>query len=93
MPPVYSGALQPKKKHELQEIAAALGLIDSGSKDEVQNRIKKYLDANASELQDDPKFGGLLGRRKRSLAPQSNPAPPATLLPRCVSIRHVYSGY
>ena len=66
---VYSGALQPKKKSELQEIAAALRLSELGTKDELQARIKRHLDAHQDALEDDPTFTGLLGRRKRSVQP------------------------
>ena len=63
MPSVYSGALQPKKKSELQAIAEALSLATTGTKDDLQTRIKDYLDAN--DLSDDPQFGGLyVGKRK-----------------------------
>lgn len=63
MPPVYSGALQPKKKGELQVIADALSLATTGTKDDIQTRIKEHLDAH--DLSDDPQFGGLyVGKRK-----------------------------
>lgn len=76
MPKEYSGALQPKKKLELQEIASALRISDQGTKDELSIRIKKHLDANQATLEEDPAFVGLFGRRKRSLQPQPQPQPP-----------------
>lgn len=63
MAPVYSGALQPKKKVELQEIAGALHLTTTGTKDDLQARIKDHL--AAYDLSDDPQFSGLyVGNRK-----------------------------
>jgi hypothetical protein len=72
--PAYSGALQPKKKSELQEIANALRLSDQGTKEEIQIRIKRHLDNHQSTLEDEPMFTGLFGRRKRSVQPQPPPA-------------------
>ncbi|KAJ6504826.1 hypothetical protein C8R47DRAFT_1316225 [Mycena vitilis] len=67
----FSGTLQPKKKSELVEIANALDLDSSGTKDDLHSRIKKHLDNNQAELEDDPDFAGLFGRRKRSVQPVS----------------------
>lgn len=73
MAPIFSGTLPPKKKYELQEIAAALRLSDQGTKDEIHTRIKKHLDKNQATLEDDPTFAGLFGRRRRSVQPPSVP--------------------
>ena len=63
MAPIYSGALQPKKKVELQEIAGALQLTTTGTKDDLQARIKDHL--AAYDLSDVPQFSGLyVGNRK-----------------------------
>ncbi|KAK7030612.1 SAP domain-containing protein [Favolaschia claudopus] len=69
MSTTFSGALQPKKKSELQQIANALDIDSTGTKDDLQTRLKKHLDKNRSELEDDPVFAGLYGRRKRSVPP------------------------
>ncbi|KAJ7743171.1 hypothetical protein B0H16DRAFT_1562105 [Mycena metata] len=71
MSTVFSGALQPKKKSELQQLATALDIDSNGTKDDLQTRIKKHLDNNQAELEDDPVFAGLFGRRKRSVQPTS----------------------
>jgi len=70
---VFSGALPPKKKYELQEIAAELGLNDGGTKDELVARLKKHLDVNQDTLEDNPSFTGLYTRRKKSVQPQMAP--------------------
>ncbi|KAJ7180441.1 hypothetical protein C8R46DRAFT_1069453 [Mycena filopes] len=67
--PTFSGALASKKKTELQGIADALDIDSTGTKDDLQTRIKKHLDNNQAELEDDPVFAGLFGRRKRSVQP------------------------
>ncbi|KAJ6581267.1 hypothetical protein B0H19DRAFT_1114522 [Mycena capillaripes] len=70
--PTFSGALQPKKKSELQQLADALNIDTAGTKDDLQSRIKKHLDNNQAELEDDPIFAGLFGRRKRSVQPPAS---------------------
>ncbi|KAF9238390.1 hypothetical protein BU15DRAFT_47731 [Melanogaster broomeanus] len=74
-PVTYSGALQPKKKADLQEIAIALHISDFGTKEDLQNRIKKHLEQNQSLLEDNPVFSGLFFRRKRSVQPHAVQAP------------------
>ncbi|KAJ7074913.1 hypothetical protein B0H15DRAFT_47568 [Mycena belliarum] len=65
----FSGSLPSKKKSELQQLAAALDIDATGTKDDLQSRIKKHLDNNQAELEEDPEFAGLFGRRKRSVQP------------------------
>ncbi|KAG6916540.1 hypothetical protein DXG01_006423 [Tephrocybe rancida] len=81
-PQVFTGALMPKKKQELQEIASALKIGDQGTKDDIMNRIKRHLENNP-DLEEDPSFVGLFGkRRKGSVQPQ---APPLQSLPKPTS--------
>ncbi|KAJ7623415.1 hypothetical protein FB45DRAFT_925593 [Roridomyces roridus] len=72
----WAGALQPKKKAELQQLAVTLRLSQEGTKDELTARIKTHLDRNQDSLQDDPVYSGLYGRKKRtaSVQPQSPPS-------------------
>nr|GAT55075.1 predicted protein [Mycena chlorophos] len=67
---VFSGSLAAKRKQDLQAIASALTLESSGTKEDLQTRIKGHLDKNP-DLEDDPTFSGLFGRRKRSVPPVS----------------------
>ncbi|EJD05244.1 uncharacterized protein FOMMEDRAFT_18850 [Fomitiporia mediterranea MF3/22] len=73
MSTIFSGSLQVKKKGDLQEIAQALGIDDRGTREVLQERIKKHLDDNSGELEGDPAFAGLYttrgGRRQRSVQP------------------------
>ncbi|KAL5479073.1 hypothetical protein ACEPAI_2361 [Sanghuangporus weigelae] len=78
MSPTYSGSLQVKKKGELKDICQSLGINDAGTREELQQRIKKHLDDHSAELENDPTFSGLYttrsARRQRSLQP-SNVSP------------------
>lgn len=65
MSATWSGALQPKKKEELQEIAAALDLDSNGTKYDILERIKTHLAAYQQHSQD-PRFAGLYSKRKPS---------------------------
>lgn len=69
---VYSGALQPKKKSELQEIAEALDLSTSGTKDDIQTRIKEHLDAY--DLSESAQFAGLYVGKRRTRKEEAAPA-------------------
>ena len=73
----FTGSLQPKKKADLQEIATALQISDTGTKEELQNRIKEHLDKNQFKLEENPAFSGLYGRirRKRGLSAQPQTQP------------------
>ncbi|KAH7100440.1 hypothetical protein BKA62DRAFT_245275 [Auriculariales sp. MPI-PUGE-AT-0066] len=62
----YSGTLKSKKKSDLQGIASSLAISSAGTKDELETRIKGYLDTHETKLMDDPTYSGLYGRKKRS---------------------------
>lgn len=69
MPPTFSGSLLAKKKGDLQTIAQEMYVSDEGTREELQRRIKEYLDENP-ELENDARFAGLYTRkRQRSLQP------------------------
>ncbi|KAF9489877.1 hypothetical protein BDN71DRAFT_1455387 [Pleurotus eryngii] len=76
MPPIqiYSGSLQPKKKAELQEIAIALDISDTGTNYELQQRIKKHLDDNP-DLEEQDEFRGLYGRNRRGRSSRGSVQP------------------
>lgn len=80
MSTAYSGSLQIKKKAELQEIAQALAIPDAGTREDLQQRIKKHLEDYSTNLEGDPVFAGLYTtrRRQRSLQPSSGPQPQPT---------------
>ncbi|KAJ3796481.1 hypothetical protein GGU11DRAFT_809753 [Lentinula aff. detonsa] len=65
MAPVFTGSLPTKKKGDLQSLASALNISTEGTKEELQTRIKKYLDRNQAELEEDPHFSGLFDRRRK----------------------------
>jgi hypothetical protein len=69
---VYSGPLQPKKKHELQEIADALGLSSVGStKEDLLKLIKTHLEKNEPVYMTNPQYSGLYPRRKKTVIDQN----------------------
>ncbi|KIL56482.1 hypothetical protein M378DRAFT_89238 [Amanita muscaria Koide BX008] len=68
-PIAFAGGLQQKKKSELQELAVALKISDQGTRESLHTRIKEYLDDNQATLEDNPRFAGLYGRRRRSAQP------------------------
>ncbi|KAG8857848.1 hypothetical protein FRB96_005567 [Tulasnella sp. 330] len=69
----YSGALAPKKKQDLQELANELGIDSSGTKDELQERIKRHL-ADNQELSQDTRFAGLYSRKRAARAVSRQPS-------------------
>ncbi|KAL0577177.1 hypothetical protein V5O48_004816 [Marasmius crinis-equi] len=83
MPPTtYTGSLQSKKKSELQSLASDLRLSDDGTREELQQRIKKHLDAKQSKLEEDARFVGLYGRRRKGSAqPEKRSEPIAESTP------------
>ncbi|KAG1731430.1 hypothetical protein EDB19DRAFT_1912547 [Suillus lakei] len=65
----FSGTIPSKKKADLQAIAVALHISDSGTKEDLQGRIKRHLEQHQSKYEDDPTFSGLYGKKKKSVQP------------------------
>jgi SAP domain-containing new25 len=85
-PIAFAGALAPKKKSELQDIALALRISDQGTKEDIQTRIKKHLDNNPN-LEEDSRFSGLYGRKRRgSVQPQPQPNTYGFVFYSCICI-------
>jgi len=61
----FSGALSmSRRKEELEELAAALALSDSGKKEELLERISNYFEEHP-EVKTSPRFEGLFNPRPR----------------------------
>lgn len=60
----FTGSLSSKNRPDLQEIAGALGLPETGTKEVLTQSIKGHFDANPS-LRDSPRFSGLFNRASR----------------------------
>lgn len=68
----FAGALAPKKKGELQEIAEKMALDTTGTKDEITSRISKYMDEHEAHLSDNPMFAGLVAHRRKITRKDTN---------------------
>lgn len=68
----FSGALAPKKKSELQEIAEKMALDTTGTKDELTSRINKYMDEHEAHLSANPMFSGLLAHKRKPTRKDTN---------------------
>ncbi|KAG8753479.1 hypothetical protein FRC14_006007 [Serendipita sp. 396] len=66
----YSGPLPAKKKSDLQEIAEKLSIDSSGTKDDLQTKIKAHLDSH--DLSEDPTFSGLYPAKKKMMRKESS---------------------
>jgi hypothetical protein len=65
---VFTGPLnKTRRKEELEDIAAALALPDSGKKDEILERISRHFEEHP-DLKTTPRFEGLFGMRPRKRA-------------------------
>ncbi|KAG1894447.1 uncharacterized protein F5891DRAFT_728894 [Suillus fuscotomentosus] len=68
-PITFSGTIPSKKKADLQAIAVALNISDTGTREDLQGRIKRHLEQHQSKYEDDPTFSGLYGKKKKSVQP------------------------
>ncbi|KAG2145497.1 uncharacterized protein EDB93DRAFT_1151357 [Suillus bovinus] len=66
-PIAFSGTIPSKKKADLQAIAVALNISDTGTREDLQGRIKRHLEQHQSQYEDDPTFSGLYGKKKKSI--------------------------
>ncbi|KDQ54484.1 hypothetical protein JAAARDRAFT_135495 [Jaapia argillacea MUCL 33604] len=68
-PSIFTGGVMSKRKADLQIIAKALDLDETGNRDDLQSRIKRHLEENQGILEDDPRFSGLYTKRRKSVQP------------------------
>ncbi|KAG1777859.1 hypothetical protein EV702DRAFT_1027110 [Suillus placidus] len=68
-PIAFSGTIPSKKKADLQAIALALDISDTGTREDLQVRIKRHLEQHQSKYEDDPTFSSLYGKKKKSAQP------------------------
>ncbi|KAI0038912.1 hypothetical protein FA95DRAFT_1577934 [Auriscalpium vulgare] len=66
---VFSGSLSSKKKDELEDIAAALGLSEDGLKADIQDRIQRHLEMHP-QLAENPRFAELFTSMARGRGPR-----------------------
>ncbi|KAH7869071.1 uncharacterized protein C8R40DRAFT_1026638, partial [Lentinula edodes] len=74
---VFTGSLNSKLKDDLKDIAFVLGLSLEGNKDELILSIKSHFGSHPN-LSEDPRYRGLFGRTRTTLA--APPHPPASTL-------------
>ena len=59
----FSGSLATKKKGDLSEICSALGISSTGTRDDLQTRIRDHLDEKP-HLADNPTYSGLYPKKR-----------------------------
>ena len=67
----FTGALTTKAKPDLQDVAQALGLLITGSKKDLLERITHHFDENPN-LRNTPRYEGLFSRSRRRPARDEN---------------------